>query len=304
MFNFNHLYYFYTVARLGGVIHAAKYLRVAQPSLSTQLKVLEGHVDRALFKKVGRGLVLTRDGEIMYSICRKMFEPVDDLTDFLGNKESRVQKRARIGVADELERPFLVHLVRKIFRKEIMNQNMQVSMKSDKHRVLLDALRNEDLDVLLSNHAAHGEDFSILSEIAMPVRAVVSPNVMHLPKRKQLRESLAKTLMNLDAGLVLPMEEHKLRIETEIYLQKSRIRQSLVFESDILSAVVRAAVEGMGVAFLPKPYIANELKSGMLIDLSEGHKLWSHGIYQIVLKKRQIDLLNSEIRDYLRLHQV
>jgi hypothetical protein len=42
----------------------------------------------------------------------------------------------------------------------------------------------------------------------------------------------------------------------------------------------------------------------MLIDLSEGHKLWSHGIYQIVLKKRQIDLLNSEIRDYLRLHQV
>jgi LysR family transcriptional activator of nhaA len=303
MFNFNHLFYFYTVARLGGVIHAARYLRIAQPSLSTQIKVLEGHIDRTLFKKVGRGLVLTSDGEIMYSICRKIFEPVEDLTDFLGNKEQRVQKRARIGVADELERPFVVHLVRKIFRKEFMNRNMQVSMKSDKHRHLLDDLRSQDLDVVLSNHAAHGEDFSVLSEIAMPVVAVASPDLMQIARRKQGRETLAKTLLNLDAGLVLPMEEHRLRIETEIYLQKARIRQSLVFESDILSAVVRAAIEGLGVAFLPKPYITKELKSSMLVSLSEGQKLWTHSIYQIVVKKRQVDLLNSEIRNYFRLHQ-
>ncbi len=301
MFNYNHLYYFYTVARLGGVINAAKYLRIAQPSLSTQIKALEAHISRTLFKKIGRGIALTQDGEVMYSICRKMFEPVEELDDFLASRETRVQKQIRIGVSEELERPFVVHLMRHIFRKDLMNQSMQVRMRSGKHRLLLDELLWKELDVLLSNHMAHGDDFSVLAEIPMPVLAVVSPDTLQHHKGNLPKESLAKTLNHLNIGLVLPSEDQKLRVETEIYLQKAKIRQSVVFESDILSAVVRATVEGLGMAFLPKPYIQKELTTGALIKLGESPSLWNHSIFQIVLKKRQVDLVNGEIRDYLRL---
>jgi LysR family transcriptional activator of nhaA len=300
MFNYNHLFYFFSVARLGGIIKAARYLRIAQPSLTVQIKALEAHTKRKLFVKAGRGLVLTPDGEVLYSICRRMFEPVDELTDFLQDKESRVQKTIRIGVADELERPFVVNMVRKIFRKEFMNQVVQVRMTSDKHRVLLDKLRWKELDVLLSNFTPGADDFVVLAEIQLPIVAVAHRSILKNFKKSQTREALGKVLQSLNAGLVLPTPEQKLRIETEIYLQKARIQRPVVFESDILSAVARAAVEGVGVAFLPKHYVQKELTSGTLVLLSDGQRLWNHAVYQIAPRKQQLDLVNSEIRDYFR----
>lgn len=74
MFNYNHLYYFYMTAKSGGVTFAAKALRIAQPSLSAQLKVLENTLNRKLFHKVGRRMELTPDGEQAFGFCRKMFE--------------------------------------------------------------------------------------------------------------------------------------------------------------------------------------------------------------------------------------
>lgn len=300
MFNYNHLYYFFSVARLGGIIKAAQYLRIAQPSLTVQIKALEANINRKLFRKVGRGLALTPEGEVLYSICRRMFEPIDDLNDFLEDKESRVQKSIRIGVADELERPFVVNLIQKIFRKEFMSQAVQVRMTSDKHRVLLDKLRWKELDVLLSNFTTVDDDFNILAEIRLPIAAVANRSVLKTFRKSQTREPLSRLLQSQDVGLVLPSSDQKLRIETEIYLQKVRIHRPVVFESDILSAVVRAAVEGVGVAFLPKPYVQKELSSGTLVQLNEGLKLWNHIVYHIAPKRQQLDLVNSEIRDYFR----
>ncbi|MDQ3233643.1 MAG: LysR family transcriptional regulator substrate-binding protein [Pseudobdellovibrionaceae bacterium] len=195
----------------------------------------------------------------------------------------------------------MLNLIRNIFRKEFMNQNVQFSMKSDKHRVLLDKLRWKELDVLVSNHSTLGDDFSILAEISMPVIAVANRSILKSRRKSPSREPLSKVLESLGLGLVVPVSEHKLRIETEIHLQKLHVHPPIIFESDILAAVVRAAVEGVGVAFLPKPYVEKELTSGTLVKLSDGQKLWNHSVYQIAPKNRQLDLVNSEIRDYFRL---
>lgn len=54
MYNYNHLYYFYSTVKFGGVTLAAKHLCISQPSLSSQLKVLEESLQIKLFNKVGR----------------------------------------------------------------------------------------------------------------------------------------------------------------------------------------------------------------------------------------------------------
>jgi len=303
MFNFNHLFYFFTVARLGGMTKAAQHLHIAQPSLSTQIKALEAHTNRVLFKKSGRGLALTQDGEILYSICRKMFEPIDELEHFLTSMKSPLQNRIRIGVADELERPFVVNLIHRIFRSNLLKKSAHISMKSDKHRVLMEQLRAREIDVLLSNYSAYGDDFSVIAEIPMPIIAVAAPKLVKSYRKSHSREPLVRKFQQLDLRLVLPMEEQKLRVETEIYMQKARIKQEVIFESDTLSALVRATVEGLGVAFLPKPYVQKELKSGILVKLNEGQKLWNHPIYQIANKTRQADFINSAIRSYFKIYK-
>ncbi len=74
MFNYNHLYYFYVTAKLGGVSNAAKYLHISQPSLSSQLKVFEGSIDKKLFEKKGRKLQLTPEGERAFIYSKKIFD--------------------------------------------------------------------------------------------------------------------------------------------------------------------------------------------------------------------------------------
>src|SRR5271170_7148184 len=111
MFNFNHLYYFYVTAKSGGVTLAAKSLRIAQRSLSAQLRVLEGALNQKLFQKVGRRMELSPDGQVAYGYCRRIFETAEEFSDFLKQSDQSKGTRVRIGVTDQIERPFVADLV-------------------------------------------------------------------------------------------------------------------------------------------------------------------------------------------------
>jgi DNA-binding transcriptional LysR family regulator len=63
---------FVTVAELGTVSKAALRLRTAQPALSRQISAFEQELGLKLFDRIGRGLVLTSDGEQMLGDCRAL----------------------------------------------------------------------------------------------------------------------------------------------------------------------------------------------------------------------------------------
>ena len=63
--NYHHLLYFWTVAREGTITAACEKLRLAQPTISAQLRTLETSLGQKLFKPVGRTLELTETGRIV-----------------------------------------------------------------------------------------------------------------------------------------------------------------------------------------------------------------------------------------------
>ena len=58
LFNYRHLYYFWMVAKEGGMSHAAQRLDMAVQTVSAQVRELERSLGYALLKPAGRGLVL------------------------------------------------------------------------------------------------------------------------------------------------------------------------------------------------------------------------------------------------------
>src|SRR4051794_9227220 len=111
MYNFNHLYYFYIAAKSGGVNAAARHLKISQPSLSSQLKVLERSLDLRLFQKVGRNNRLTPAGSNLYGFCRQMFEISEQMGEQISNRIPSVSRRIHLGVSDEVDHPFVVEVV-------------------------------------------------------------------------------------------------------------------------------------------------------------------------------------------------
>ena len=61
--NFQHLLYFWTVAREGSLVRAAEKLRLSPSTISAQVQALEAALETKLFDRVGRGLKLTDTGQ-------------------------------------------------------------------------------------------------------------------------------------------------------------------------------------------------------------------------------------------------
>lgn len=69
---------FRTVVQEGGVIRAAEKLHRVQSNVTTRIKQLEQRLGRALFRKQGRGLVLSPEGELLLSYAQRLFRLADE----------------------------------------------------------------------------------------------------------------------------------------------------------------------------------------------------------------------------------
>jgi DNA-binding transcriptional LysR family regulator len=71
------LEYFVAIVEHGGFTHAARTLRVAQPSLSRSITKLEHELGVALFHRVGRNVVLSSAGEMLADRARLVLRDLD-----------------------------------------------------------------------------------------------------------------------------------------------------------------------------------------------------------------------------------
>jgi LysR family transcriptional activator of nhaA len=71
--NYNHLFYFWNVAREGSIARASEVLHLTPQTISAQLKLLEENAGAALFDRIGRGLVLTDTGRVVNQYADDIF---------------------------------------------------------------------------------------------------------------------------------------------------------------------------------------------------------------------------------------
>jgi DNA-binding transcriptional LysR family regulator len=86
---------FRTVVQEGGVIRAAGKLHRVQSNVTTRIKQLEQRLGRSLFRKQGRGLVLSPEGELLLSYAQRLFRLADEAESEL--KSGRAMGVLRIG---------------------------------------------------------------------------------------------------------------------------------------------------------------------------------------------------------------
>src|SRR5437016_13031357 len=71
--NYHHLHYFWMVAREGSIVRASAQLNLAQPTISGQIHALEASLGEKLFARVGRHLVLTEVGRVVFRYADQIF---------------------------------------------------------------------------------------------------------------------------------------------------------------------------------------------------------------------------------------
>ena len=150
--NYHHLLYFWTIARTGSIARACAELRLAQPTLSGQLRALEEQLGEKLFMRVGRGLTLTETGKVVYGYADEIFSLGRELTDVLKGKPPGRPARLLVGVSDLM--PKLV--VHRILQPALnMDAPVHLVCYEDQPERLLLSLSAHELDLVLSDAPAH-----------------------------------------------------------------------------------------------------------------------------------------------------
>lgn len=102
--NYRHLYYFWVVAKEGGMARAAQRLDIAIQTISSQVRELEKSLGHQLLKPEGRGLTLTEAGEAAYARAEEIFEIGQRIPREVADAAAGPAIRLSIGLSDGLSK--------------------------------------------------------------------------------------------------------------------------------------------------------------------------------------------------------
>ncbi|MEM9190291.1 MAG: transcriptional activator NhaR [Myxococcota bacterium] len=146
--NYHHLRYFWTVAREGGLAPASRVLRVAHPTISTQIRQLEEFLGEDLFDRSGRRLILTDVGKRAFQYADEIFALGSELVDGVRGGGQGRNLRLHVGATDVV--PKL--LVRRLIEIALaMEPPPRVQVVDGQHEQLLASLATHDLDIVIAD---------------------------------------------------------------------------------------------------------------------------------------------------------
>ncbi len=102
--NYRHLYYFWVVAKEGGMARAAQRLGIAIQTISAQVRELEKSLGHQLLKPEGRGLVLTEAGEAACARAEEIFKSGQRIPRGVADAAAGPAIRLTIGLSDGLSK--------------------------------------------------------------------------------------------------------------------------------------------------------------------------------------------------------
>lgn len=238
-FNYKHLYYFWVVAKEGGISRAAEKLDMAVQTVSAQVRELERSLGHALLKPAGRGLALTEAGIVAMQQADLIFHLGENLPAQVRDAGSSPIVRLAVGMSDGL--PKLV--VRRLLQPVIAEPNLRLLCHDGEFDDLLGDLALHRLDVVLSDRPAPANPNIKLYSHSMGSSAIAWYATAALAKaaKKKFPESLAQV------PVLLPTAHTAVRSRLDNWFEQRGIRPRIVGEFEDSALLKTFGASGMGV---------------------------------------------------------
>jgi LysR family transcriptional activator of nhaA len=285
--NYQHLFYFWKVAKEGNLTNAAKKLHTSQSAISIQIKKLEDRIGVDLFTRQGRVLQLTSEGKIALDYAEKIFNTGKELLDVLVESPLAYQKTLRIGASSNLSRNFQEAFIKPLFSKK----DVRLILQSGRLEDMLELLATHQLDILLTNTPmASYKTYNLSSrEIAKQIISIIGK-----PSGKDKKSfTIPNDLCNYP--LLLPSSNSEFRVQFDMLCDDWQIEPQIIAEVDDM-AMLRLLTRDIpeSIALMPKVVVKDELQSGTLIEYCQLPNLYEH-FYAIYHKGQYVNPLYQEI---------
>ena len=258
-FNYRHLFYFWVVAKEGGIARAAERLDMAMQTISAQVRELEKSLGVSLLRTEGRNLVLTDAGVAALHEADHIFALGELLPVRVREAASGQTLRLNLGISDGIAK-LAVH---RLLTPVLDEPHLRLLCHEGEFQPLLGELALHKLDAVLADRAAPPNPALRTTSQLLGTSAIAwyAPPLWAEAAANNFPHSLAVV------PVLLPTDHAAMRARIDHWLERERIRPRIAGEFEDSALLSTFAATGMGV--MPAP-----------VSLGE-HLAQTHGLVQV-----------------------
>jgi LysR family transcriptional activator of nhaA len=260
--NYHHLYYFWIVAREGGISHASDALDISPSTISAQISRLEATHGVRLFDRVGRNLRLSDVGQIAFRYAEEIFALGREMTHAIHGWSTTGPQLLQVGIADAVPKLVATRLL---------------APALETHPDIRLICLEDEPERLLTELAAHRLDLVLLDspiDPAIPIKAVdhrlARWRVAFFGTGDLVENRRADFPLSLEAApMLLPTARSAMRRSLDRWFEANGVAPRIVGEFED-SALMKSFSES-GAGLFPAP-------SGLAESIERQHCVESLGI--------------------------
>ena len=256
--NFNHLYYFYIVAKAGSFSDAARELNVSQSSISVQIRQFESYLGHKLFNRLKKGVELTESGAVVFQFSEEIFHDVDRIWNDLEAIERQIKGSLAIGTINSFGIYALPGLLKEFTASF---PEVKVSVHFGSPRQLADMLQGGKVDIAIVSGSRRyaGLTAAPLREtklflVARPDHPLASRETVH-PRELENHPFIGYE------------EESETRMMMDAFFRRMSLSIEYALESSNVATIKHMVMAGLGLSILPELAVGEEIREGRLVRI-------------------------------------
>ena len=249
--NYHHLRYFLAVATHGGIKAATEALHVSAPTLSAQVRELEGFLEVELFRREGKSLILSDAGRVVKRYAERIFAFGDEMVEVVHRGGAGGPETVYLGIGDAVSKLLASHILVRCWEEA---PSLRIVVREGLPSELFPALATHQLDIVIANEPAP----PLLKTVLFSTKA--GRYGVHFVATAKLKKTYNPRRGLSGFPVLVPTRESALRRELERWWAENGILPQIRAEFDDAAAMCELAASGIGAAPVLDPVLNDVLK--------------------------------------------
>lgn len=282
--NLNLYKVFYITSKCNSFVEASEKLCISQPAVSKHIKNLEELLGTKLFYRDKVGLSLTSDG-------KKLYHHIEKASNILlaGEKMIKESKNIEsgtliIGVPAHIASFYLLEYIEKLQEE---HPNIFVRIINGSTSQLLEDLQQHKVDFVIDSSPIKLLNTNLVMTKLLPFETCF---ITSSPSEKQSLENLR---------CIMPYERSSIRKNLEKLLKEYDVKLSVILEVETTDLIINSVKNNIGVGYVVKKAVADELENKELFELKTEYKLPTLELNLIYMEDYLTNLANHFITHYI-----
>ncbi len=256
-----HFKTFKSIIEEGNFSNAAMKLGYTQSTVTSQIQQLEQELSIKLFEKIGRNMVLTPFGKELIPYANELLNTVKKIKS-IGKYGENITGELKIAVAESLM-SYKLHTVLSLFKEKA--PNVKLSIISLNCYAIKNILSNGEVDLgLMYDVGSQNDNLTTVKLSDFNLALICSP----LFEQENL--DFCKPNQKINTSLIINEVESIYRKILESYFFDKNIFLNNTIELGSIEAIKKCVASNLGISFLPRFTVEEELENSKLKELNVG----------------------------------